>query len=183
MPNDNENIKSRLLSGDRINITTRIVFKTDIGTGQVKFELPDAGITSDAIVDGALVDDTNHLFDGEQWGNVTLTYRPPEDRKKGYIDMVGYRPFKPYRIDLGYYTEARKEFTLEEWIDALIVIMGYNPDKIKKPEAKLEYIARFLPFVEPRLNLIELGPKSTGKSHLYNNFSKCGWVHKRRKDL
>ena len=89
--------------------------------------------------------------------------------------MVGYRPFEPYRIDLGYYTEARKEFTLEEWIDALIVIMGYNPDKIDKPEAKLEYIARFLPFVEPRLNLIELGPKSTGKSHLYNNFSKRGW--------
>lgn len=175
MPNDKENIKSRLLRGDRINITTRIVFKTDIGTGQVKFELPDAGITSDAIVDGMLVEDTEHLFDGEQWGNVTLTYRPPEGRKKGYIAMTGYRPFEPYRIELDYFTSARKDFTLEEWIDALIVIMGYNPDKIEKPEAKLEYIARFLPFVEPRLNLMELGPKSTGKSHLYNNFSKRGW--------
>ena len=71
MPNDNENIKSRLLRGDRINITTRIVFKTDIGTGQVKFELPDASITSDAIVDGTLVDDRQSPL---RWGTVGQCY-------------------------------------------------------------------------------------------------------------
>lgn len=89
--------------------------------------------------------------------------------------MTSFKPFEPYKIDLDFYRQARKQFKLEEWVDSLISIIGYDASKIQDKETKLEYIARLLPFVEPRLNMIELGPKSTGKSHLYNNFSKRGW--------
>ena len=176
MPTEKEDIKGRLLKGEKINITTRIDFKTDIASGTVKFELPDAGITSDAIVDSTLIANGEEtIFDGEQWGNVTLVYRAPEGRKKGHISMIAFRPFEPYKINLEAYAIARRQFSLEQWIDALITIMGYEPSRIESEDVKLEYISRMLPFVEPRLNMIELGPKSTGKSHLYNNFSKRGW--------
>ena len=100
---------------------------------------------------------------------------PPEKKQKGYVCMTSFKPFEPYKIDLEFYRQARKQFTLEEWVDTLISVMGYDASKINVEETKLEYIARLLPFVEPRLNMIELGPKSTGKSHLYNNLSKRGW--------
>lgn len=176
MPTDKNNLKSRLMRGEKINLTSRVVFKTNIRDGKVEFEIPDAGITSDAIVANALIEKSQEtIFDGEQWGNMTISYIPPEKKQKGYICMTSFKPFEPYNIDLDFYRQARKQFKLEEWVDSLISIIGYDASKIQDKETKLEYIARLLPFVEPRLNMIELGPKSTGKSHLYNNFSKRGW--------
>lgn len=176
MPLDKDNIKGRLLKGDSINLTARVVFKTNIRDGKVEFELPDIGISSDAFVSAKLLDDSDKtIYDGEQWGNMTVNYVAPDKKKKGAIIMTFFKPFEPYKIDLNFYKQSRKKFSLEEWIDSLILIMGYNPKKIDKEETKLEYIARLLPFVEPQLNVIELGPKSTGKSHLYNNLSKRGW--------
>jgi len=176
MPTDKDNLKSRLMRGEKINLTSRVVFKTNIREGKVEFEIPDAGISADAIVAIALLEKSQEaIFDGEQWGNMTITYIPPEKRHKGYVCMTSFKPFEPYKIDLEFYRQARKQFTLEEWVDALISVIGYDASKIKNEETKFEYIARLLPFVEPRLNIIELGPKSTGKSHLYNNFSKRGW--------
>lgn len=176
MPTDKDNLKSRLMRGEKINLTSRVIFKTNIRDGKVEFEIPDAGISADAIVATALLEKSQEaIFDGEQWGNMTITYIPPEKRQKGYVCMTSFRPFEPYKIDLEFYRQARKQFTLEEWIDAVISVIGYDASKIQTEETKLEYIVRLLPFVEPRLNMIELGPKSTGKSHLYNNFSKRGW--------
>lgn len=176
MPSDKDNISNRLLRGEKINITTRVVFKTNIRDGKIEFELPDQGITNDAIVAPVLIEKSEDvIFDGEQWGNMTISYTAPEKKQKGYVAMTAFKPFEPYKVDLDYYRKARRNFKLDEWIDTLISILGYNAAKISDKDIKLEYISRLLPFVEPCLNLIELGPKSTGKSHLYNNVSKRGW--------
>lgn len=176
MPSDKDNILNRLLRGEEINITTRAVFKTNIRDGKVVFELPDQGITNDAIVAAMLIEKNEDvIFDGEQWGNMTISYTAPEKKQKGYVAMTAFKPFEPYKVDLDYYRKARRNFTLDEWIDTLVCILGYNADRISDTDIKLEYITRLLPFVEPCLNLIELGPKSTGKSYLYNNLSKRGW--------
>lgn len=176
MPSDKDNISNRLLRGEKINITTRVVFKTNIRDGKVEFELPDQGITNDAIVAPMLIEKNEDvIFDGEQWGNMTISYTAPEQKQKGYVAMTAFKPFEPYKVDLNYYRKARRNFTLDEWIDTLVCIMGYDAAKITDEDVKLEYISRLLPFVEPCLNMIELGPKSTGKSHLYNNLSKRGW--------
>lgn len=176
MPTDKDNIKNRLLRGEQINLTTRAVFRTNIRDGKVEFELPDIGVISDAYVSTVLIETAKEtLFDGEQWGNMTISYIAPEKRQKGYVSMSAFKPFEPYKIDLDYYRQARRNFTLEEWIDTLVMIMGYSPAQVADESTKIEYISRLLPFVEPCLNLIELGPKSTGKSHLYNNLSKRGW--------
>jgi ATP-dependent Lon protease len=89
---------------------------------------------------------------------------------------VDYKPFKPYEVDIEYFREKRREFSLEEWIDLLIRSMEYNPEGFESLSQRLLFLARLLVFVEPNLNMIELAPKGTGKSYTFNNLSKYGWV-------
>lgn len=112
---------------------------------------------------------------------------PKVHRKKkirpGEIMLVSYKPFCPYKVDLEEYKAARANFTTEEWIDVLISAVDYNPngytDDITGEEnerQKLYFLRRLLPFVEKRVNMIELAPKGTGKSYIYEKISKRGWL-------
>lgn len=71
------------------------------------------------------------------------------------------------------YIEARKQFSLDEWIDVLMQSIGFNPKYFGK-RSKLNQLLRLVPFCERNYNLIELGPKGTGKSHIYSEFSPHG---------
>lgn len=176
MPSDAEVLKQRLLGGESVNLTTRFTVTTDMALGRVRFQMPDVSITSSAYVSEELLDKSKEpLTDGEHWGNVTLIYVEPEGRRKGYVLMTSFKSFEPYRIDISYYLDARESFTTEEWIDLLVATMEYNPEEFA-PEQKFELISRLLVLVEPRLNLIELGPKGTGKSYVFNNLSKYAWL-------
>ena len=75
-----------------------------------------------------------------------------------------------------FYKEARSAFTIEEWIDVLISAADYNPNGYDSERQKLCFLRRLLPFVEKRLNLMELAPKGTGKSYVYQKISKRGWL-------
>ena len=103
-------------------------------------------------------------------------YRPNE------IYLSGYKPFCPYRVDLDFFKEARKNFNIHEWIDVIISAVDYNPAGYvddagnNSEETKLYFLRRLLPFVEKRVNLIELAPKGTGKSYVYEKISKRGWL-------
>jgi ATP-dependent Lon protease len=117
------------------------------------------------------------LIDGEKWGIIKLVYVPPCDREKGYIEMAKFKPFRPLeRLDIKAFRECRKQFTTEEWIDVLLSAMEYTPSAFYNQTQKLEFIARLLPFIEPRLNMIELAPKGTGKSYVFGNLSKFVWL-------
>lgn len=176
MPSDAELLKQRLLNGESINLTTRFIVSTDMAQGKVRFTMPDISLTSDAYVDSNLLNNTqNPLTDGDHWGNITLNYIQPEGRRKGYVLMTTYKSFEPYRINISYFLDARESFTTDEWIDFLIATMEYNPEEFSE-EQKHEIISRLLVLVEPRLNMIELGPKGTGKSYLFNNLSKYAWL-------
>lgn len=176
MPSDSEMLKQCLLGGDSVNITTRFTVNTDMAKGMVRFNLPEINLSSDAFVSQELLEnDAEPITDGEHWGNITLVYVEPEGRRKGYVLMTTYKAFEPYRIDVPYYMEARENFTTDEWIDFLVATMEYNPEEFSE-EQKHELISRLLPLVEPRLNMIELGPKGTGKSYVFNNLSKYAWL-------
>lgn len=111
---------------------------------------------------------------------------PEDDDRPQYkpneIYMSGYKPFCPYRVDLDFYKEARKNFDIHEWIDVIISAVDYNPSGYVdaegniSEETKLFFLRRLLPFVEKRVNLIELAPKGTGKSYVYEKISKRGWL-------
>lgn len=91
--------------------------------------------------------------------------------------MTDCHLFDPYRkIDVDYYRSCREQFNMNEWLDVLIAAMEYEPSVFLSLEQKMEFISRLLILVEPRLNMIELGPRGTGKSYVYKNLSKHVWM-------
>jgi len=168
------------LKGDLISsrnsrtVLARALIEPDVKKGIFRFSLPELGISfREGRVAQYLIEKHNELKGGEVWGVFTLVYS--NDDKDAYIEIVEYAPFKPYDIDLDYFREGRKEFSLEEWVDLLIRSMEYNPDGFYGLEQKLIFLSRLLIFVEPRLNMIELAPKGTGKTYIFSNLSKYGW--------
>ncbi|WP_170339703.1 BREX system Lon protease-like protein BrxL [Ruegeria arenilitoris] len=83
------------------------------------------------------------------------------------------KPIQVAGVDFEMYKEARGKFSTEEWIDVLMQSIGFNPEEFGK-RGKLLQLMRLIPFVERNYNLIELGPKGTGKSHIYSEFSPHG---------
>jgi len=158
-------------------VLARVLVEPDIKRNIMRFSIPELEISpSEGVVEKYIVEKHPELLGGEVWGIFTLTYVPPSiPKESGYISIVDYKPFKPYDIDLDYFREGRKEFTLEEWVELLLRAMEYNPDGFQSLGQKLLFLSRLLIFVEPRLNIIELAPKGTGKSYIFNNLSKYGW--------
>ncbi len=83
------------------------------------------------------------------------------------------KPIQLSHFDFDQYIEARKQFSTNEWIDFLLQSIGFDPEMFGK-RSKLNQLIRLIPFCERNYNLIELGPKGTGKSHIYSEFSPHG---------
>lgn len=175
----NKKIIKGTLINDYIPITvlSRIIIEPDIRSGVIKFSIPDLGIgPNEGIVPNYIAEKHPELKGGEVWGVVKLSYSPPDNGKMGFIEIVDYKSFKPYEVDLEYFKQKRNDFTIAEWIDLLIRSMEYNPEGFESLQQKLLFVSRLLIFVEPNLNMFELAPKGTGKSYVFNNLSKYGWV-------
>lgn len=179
-----EQFKYRLVSGESVRFLARIRVSVDVASGKTLFELPDFGGKKNGacgtIASEVVAEWTNALLgDYENWGVVELSRAVDEsgkNRSKGEIRMTDYSPFCPYVVDLETYCENRREFTTEEWIDALLLSIDYNPSGYVSTRQKLYVLQRLLPFVEPRVNLMELAPQGTGKSYIYQKISKRGWL-------
>jgi ATP-dependent Lon protease len=178
IPQKNSKIKGRLINdSEEVTILTRLMIEPDVKTGILRFSIPDMGIKlNEGRVPSYIAKKYPELKGGEVWGVVRLAYTPPQGKEKGIIEFTDYKPFKPYEVDIEYFRDARKEFTTEEWIDLIIRSMEYNPEGFESLTQKLLFISRLLIFVEPRLNIIELAPKGTGKSYIFGNTSKYGWI-------
>jgi len=180
---DFEMLKYQLTNGETVRFLARIRVSVNIKNGKTEFELPDFG-GGRAGASGVVRSDVAEkwqevlLRENENWGILDLSWdmdfssRPP----KGRITLVGYSPFCPYTVDLDYYRSARREFSTHEWVDVLISAVDYNPRGYGSESQKLYFLRRLLPFVERRVNLIELAPKGTGKSYIYQKISKRGWL-------
>lgn len=179
IPAKGSDVKS-MLRTDRItlNLLTRFTVTTDIKKNKLRFSIPDLGIAgNDGLIPDYVAEQNKDEFrDGEKWGVIKLVYQPPMGKEPGYVELAGYKPFRPYRVDLDYFRECRSKFTTEEWIDVLLSAMEYDPDGFDTLDQKVEFLSRLLVFVEPRLNMIELAPKGTGKSYVFGSLSKYGWL-------
>lgn len=175
-------IKNRIVvEGERVKLLTRVGVDIDIQTGEVSFRLPDFGLGGKETMIEAPVWDRlgpELLKAQESWGVVELLYRKPNpaEHKKGRIKLVDFKNFCPYNVDLDDYKEARAEFTIEEWIDVVLGAIDLQADGYQADLQKRAMMKRLLPFVENRLNLIELAPKGTGKSYLYGAVSRFGYL-------
>lgn len=112
------------------------------------------------------------LLAGGMWGTITLTYDESEvhNKKIRPFKVTEFTPFQISMIDLKEFIEKRAQFTDGEWLDILVNSFGLNPDKMTRRE-KLLYISRAVPLVESNHNMIELGPRETGKTYLFRNVS------------
>jgi len=112
------------------------------------------------------------LLAGGMWGTIDLTYDETEvhNKKIRPFKILDFTPFQISVIDVGEFIERRRAFAADEWIDIIINSFGLNPDRMTRRE-KLVYISRAIPLVESNHNLIELGPRETGKTYLYRNVS------------
>ena len=106
------------------------------------------------------------------WCIVTIGYISGEDVKVRW-DIQQLKPIQISNIDLEEYIEQRQNFTTEEWLDFMMHTVGLNPDNMNRRE-KFITLARLLPHVENNFNFVELGPKGTGKSHVFQELSPYG---------
>ena len=179
IPQKAEDVKDRLGNNEEVTLLARFIIYIDLVKGVRRFGIPDLGIKTNEgqIPEYVYAKHKGTLVDGEKWGIVKLCVLPDADGKKNHVEMVDYKPFKPYKsVDLDFYREARKHFTTEEWMDFLLSAMEYDSNGFESIACKLEFLTRLLIFVEPRLNVIELAPKGTGKSYVFGNLSKYGWL-------
>lgn len=187
-------IKNRIINeNERVKVLTKISVDISIKTQEITFSLPEFGLTNkETIIEKNIWDQYgSELMNGKEvWGIVELGYRSPdsfdvswnEDNntakarggKQGKIRLTKFNSFCPYTIDLEFYKDIRKEFSTKEWIDVVLGAIDYNSDGYSNEKAKLTMIQRLLPFIEKRINLIELAPKGTGKSYLFGRLSKYG---------
>jgi ATP-dependent Lon protease len=168
---------------ERVKFLAKISIFIDIKSRDIFFSLPDYGLTfKDTIIEDYVWQECKDdlLSAHEIWGMVEIGYRPPVTDKGsvgGKIKLTGFKTFCPYTIDVDYYKDARREFSTAEWIDVLLGAVDYNAaGYMGDEEKKLTMLTRLLPFVEKRLNLIELAPKGTGKSYLFGRVSRFGWL-------
>lgn len=189
-------IKNRIIvEGEKVKFLAKISVNIDIKTGEISFALPEFGLGyKETMIESDVWDSCKEdLVRGKDiWGMIELGYRAPDSfdiefeyertkskaksSKDGKIKLISFRNFCPYQIDVEQYKTARSEFSIEEWIDLLLGAVDYNASGYKNAEEKLTMLTRLLPFVEKRLNLIELAPKGTGKSYLFGNVSRYGWL-------
>ena len=106
------------------------------------------------------------------WCIVNIGYKSG-DAVKVRWDIMNLKPIQISNIDLEEYIEQRKNFTTEEWLNFLMHTVGLNPDVMNRRE-KFITLSRLLPHVENNFNFMELGPKGTGKSHVFQELSPYG---------
>lgn len=173
-------IKNRIVyEHEYVKLLTRISVDINIKTQAVSFSLPDFGLNNkETIIEPEVWEycKKDLVKGSETWGVVELGYRMPDPDMKldGKIKLVSFTDFCPYEVDLDYYKDVRASFTVEEWIDVLLGAVDYNAAGYKDQGEKLSVLKRLLPFVEKRLNMIELAPKGTGKSYLFGHVSRFG---------
>jgi ATP-dependent Lon protease len=113
------------------------------------------------------------LLVGGVWCIADVEYEHTEDKSATPWILASIKPIQLSHFDYEGYLEARKKFSTEEWIDLLIQSMGFNPEMFGQ-RSKMLQLTRLIPYCERNYNLIELGPKGTGKSHIYSEFSPHG---------
>jgi len=163
-PGDSNLIKNKLLDGEVVKLLTPVEVEVEL-TRRRQERVAKMGLLGigDAYIADTMVQRYPDLLNQGMWGVVQLTNTE---------DGVGIDTFKPMQasVNLDLYKETRQEFTLQEWRALMLNSMGYNPE-IFTEEEQTFLLCRLLPLVQKNMHLMELAPKGTGKSYIYENIS------------
>ena len=109
------------------------------------------------------------IFDGNKKRR-TRKQKKEKSKYRSPFSIAALKPIQMANLDLDEIMAARRLFTKDEWITLLLRSVGYEPDELSEKQ-KLHYLLRFVPFIQKNYNLVELGPRGTGKSHAYSELS------------
>ena len=170
-PDEAQKILSKLRRNGSHTVIDMITVKLDINKNRFFAEFSNLGLGGVPIED-EYPEKFDRLLCGGIWCIVQLNYEyNEEDKKNGYpIQISKLTPIQMPHVDIDELKAGRKAFTKEEWIDVLLRSIGMEPDELEYREKWL-LLTRMIPLVENNFNLCELGPRSTGKSHLYKEIS------------
>lgn len=170
-PDEAQKILALLRQKGSHTVIDKITVKLDIHKNKFFAEFSNLGLTNVPIED-EYPEKHDRLLCGGIWCNVQLEYEyGQESEKNGYpIKIIKLKPIQMPHVDIKELKEGRKNFSKDEWIDILLRSIGMEPEKLTGREKWL-LLTRMIPLVENNFNLCELGPRSTGKSHLYKEIS------------
>lgn len=165
-------VRSNIKEKGRYKVIDKISVSLNDKDDVYEAEFSNLGIKK-VLVDSGTVKAHPKLLVSGVWCIADIEYEFTEDKKACPWILSSLKPIQLSHFDFDGYVEARKKFTTDEWIDLLIQSIGLNPEMFGK-RSKLLQLVRLIPYCERNYNLIELGPKGTGKSHIYSEFSPHG---------
>jgi len=165
-------VRSNIREKGRYKVIDKISVALNDNSDVYEAQFSNLGIKK-VLVDSGTIKAHPKLLVGGVWCIADIEYEFTEDKNACPWILSTLKPIQLSHFDFDGYIQARKQFTTEEWIDLLIQSIGFNPDMFGK-RSKLTQLIRLIPFCERNYNLIELGPKGTGKSHIYSEFSPHG---------
>ena len=170
--NEANKIQSDIKERGRYKVIDRISVVLNEKTDAYEAVFENLGIKKVA-VDSVTVKENPKLLVTGIWCIADVQYEFSEDSRISPWILEHLKPIQIANYDFYAFVTAREEFTLDEWIDVLMQTIGFNPEAFGR-RSKLLQLMRLIPYVERNYNIIELGPKGTGKSHIYSEFSPHG---------
>lgn len=167
-----ELIKSTVRETGTHRIIDKVAVSLNDKKNRYEASFANLGLNRIPIRDTFVTEHQKLLSDGV-WCILTLGFFATNDKDASPWIIENLKPIQISNIDLQEYKNGRTNFTKDEWIDILMQTIGLNPDEFTF-RTKLIQLARLIPFVENNYNLIELGPKGTGKSHIFSEMSPHG---------
>ncbi len=167
-PDEAEKIKSKIRESGSYKVIDKVTVRLNEKRDSYEALLSNLGVKAE--VSDAFVRQYEKLLVGGIWCIVTLQYFFEENQKGSPFSVVELKPIQMPNMDMQALFEGRKAFTENEWIDALIRSTGMEPSCFEE-RVKWHLLARMIPLVENNYNFCELGPRGTGKSHIYKEIS------------
>ena len=172
--NESELVKSTIREKGRHRIIDKVTVTLNDKQDVYQASFANLGLGG-VIVEPATVKANPKLLVGGVWCICDIEYFHSDDTRVVPWILGSLKPIQMSSFDYEGYLASREGFNTEEWIDLLIQSIGFNPEMFGR-RAKLLQLVRLIPFVERNYNLVELGPKGTGKSHIYSEFSPHGML-------
>jgi len=168
-PDEAEKVKSLIREKGTYKVIDKVTVELNEKRDVYEAHLFSLGIKG-VVVPTSTVKQYEKLLVGGIWALVTLEYFFEEGQKGSPFTMRQLKPIQMPNMDMDELREGRKKFDAEQWLDVLLRSSGMEPTTLDS-RAKWHLLARMIPFVENNYNVCELGPKSTGKSHIYKELS------------
>ena len=165
-------VRSNIKEKGRYKVIDKISVALNEKTDAYEAQFSNLGIKK-VLVDSGTVKAHPKLLVSGVWCIADIEYVFSEDHNVSPWILSTLKPIQLSHFDYDAYVAARQQFSTDEWIDLLIQSIGFNPEMFGR-RSKLTQLVRLIPFCERNYNLIELGPKGTGKSHVYSEFSPHG---------